>query len=96
MTTVGPGRQRRPLPAAVGFVSFLHFLKVNLLYPSTSSSVVRFGLQRFRLEKKPKRNPQMKIIPVPCLEDNYAYLYESACVACLHYSFSDLFEVISS
>ncbi|KAF8728581.1 hypothetical protein HU200_017844 [Digitaria exilis] len=36
----------------------------------------------------------MKIIPVPCLEDNYAYLYESPCVLCLLYSFSVSFVVI--
>lgn len=36
----------------------------------------------------------MKIIPVPCLEDNYAYLYESVCIACLPYSFSGSFQII--
>jgi hypothetical protein len=39
---------------------------------------------KFELEDKPnpvsaRRNPEpkMKIVPVACLEDNYAYLYES-------------------
>jgi len=79
-TAAGSGRLRLLPPFLKGKPSIsIHFL----LGGSLRSPEISLE------EKKPKRNPQMKIIPVPCLEDNYAYLYESACVACLPYSFSD-------